>query len=75
MKKFKVQLKDICMKSLEKRVQEKLNAGYTLHTPITPVKSDVKDYSWRDSKGNRRSFTEGSNIYTNYFAVVERVNG
>jgi hypothetical protein len=41
-KPFRVRLKDSTPESLEKRVKEKLNAGYSLHTPPTPVPTSHK---------------------------------
>jgi hypothetical protein len=66
---FKVRLKDINPQSLAKRIQEKLHAGYSLHTDITPVNRLRNDYTYRDNKGQKYSFA-GNETLTNYYAVV-----
>jgi Domain of unknown function (DUF1737) len=73
-KPFRVRLKDSTPESLEKRVKEKLNAGYDLHTPpITPVPTSHKLYSFKSSFGRQRSVSAGDRIITSYYAVVEKV--
>jgi hypothetical protein len=72
-KPFRVRLKDTTPESLEKRVKEKLNAGYSLHTPPTPVPTSHKLYSFKSSFGRQRSVPGGDRIITSYYAVVEKV--
>jgi hypothetical protein len=66
-------MKDSTKESLEKRVQEKLNSGYTIYKPITPVPTSHKIYSFRSSFGRQRATPAGDRIITSYFAVVEKI--
>jgi hypothetical protein len=72
-KPFRVPMKDSTKESLEKRVQEKLDSGYTLHTPPTAVPTSHKLYSFKSSFGRQRSVPVGDRIITSYYAVVEKV--
>jgi hypothetical protein len=72
-KPFRVSMKDSTKESLEKRVQEKLNAGYRLFKPITAVPTSHKLYSFKSSFGRQRSVPAGDRIITSYYAVVEKV--
>jgi hypothetical protein len=67
---FKVRLKDATKESLMKRINEKLNAGYSLHTPPTPVQTAHKLYSYKSTYGRKRSVSAGDRIVTSYYAVV-----
>jgi hypothetical protein len=72
-KPFRVSMKDSTKESLEKRVQEKLDSGYTLYKPVTPVPTSHKLYSYKSSFGRQRSVPAGDRIITSYYAVVEKV--
>lgn len=72
-KPFRVPMKDSTRESLEKRVQEKVDAGYTIYRPVTPVDSSHKLYSYKSASGRQRSVRSGDRIITSYFAVVEKV--
>jgi hypothetical protein len=67
---FKVKMNDINKKSLEKRVQEKLDAGYILHTPITSSHIDTKEYSYTEKRGYKY---QGNREKGTYYAVVVKI--
>jgi hypothetical protein len=69
---FKVPLPDSNKESLERRVQEKLDAGYTLLTPIRSESILRNDYNWREKHGKQYSFA-GNELHTKYKAVVMKV--
>ncbi len=64
---FKVPMQDVSKKSLQKRVNEKLAAGYTLHTPITEKSENRKVFQHTAKHGYKFKGDENIGVF---FAVV-----
>ncbi|MGM0807582.1 MAG: hypothetical protein ACQET8_23025 [Bacillota bacterium] len=48
-----VTINDHSYESIKKRVQEKLDSGYIIHTPITDISGYRNDYNWREKRGQK----------------------
>jgi hypothetical protein len=71
-KPFPVTLNDVCKEPLQKRIDEKIAAGYTLIKDITPVVKTRNDYLWTNKRGPKYRFNGNCNE-THYRAVVEKL--